>query len=119
VRKGFTLVELVVVLTLLAMASGTIVFAFGSYWRSWRKLVRQAAVLQIKNLVAERITTELRAGDQTIAYSYQAGKVQRQKNGSVAYLTSPGEIGQLRLTSLAAKRVFVQLDDLSWEVMTP
>ena len=118
-RRGFTLVELVIALTLFALVSGVIVLAFGSYWRSWRKLAKQVSIMQVKNLVAERITTDLRAGDQTVAYSYEAGKVQRKKNGTVAYLTSPGEIGQLRLTSPAAKMIVVQLDDLSWEVMTP
>ncbi|MFA5113160.1 MAG: type II secretion system protein [Candidatus Margulisiibacteriota bacterium] len=118
-RRGFTLVELVVALTLFALVAGTITLAFGSYWRNWRKLTKQASLAQIKNLVAERITTDLRAGDPTIAYSYEAGKVQRRKNGTVAYLTSPGEIGRLLFTPLAAKRVVVQLDDLSWEVATP
>jgi prepilin-type N-terminal cleavage/methylation domain-containing protein len=118
-RRGFTLVELVVALTLFALVAGAIFYSFGNYYRCWRKLTKQVAVLQVKNLVAERLTTELRAGDPTIAYSYEAGKVQRKKNGSIAYLTSPGEINGLAFSYPAEKMVVVTLDDLTWEVLIP
>ncbi|MCU0640887.1 MAG: type II secretion system GspH family protein [Candidatus Margulisbacteria bacterium] len=118
-RSGFTLVELLVAMTLLVITTATISGALSRYLRNWRQLARQVNVLQVKNLVGERLTTELRAGDPTVTFSYEAGKVQRRKNGSVAYLTSAGEVDRLLITRPEAGRAFVVLDDLAWEVTTP
>jgi prepilin-type N-terminal cleavage/methylation domain-containing protein len=132
-HRAFTLIELLVALSLLTLVAGALFFSFGSYLRNWRQLVRQVNKLQVQNLVAERITTELRLaaelvapltteevrlkiGGETIAYAYQAGKVRRQKGGAVAYLTSEGEISALAFSYPASRAVTVQLDDISWVV---
>ena len=131
-RRGFTLVELLIALTLLAMLLGGSLCALGGGLRNWRKIGGRAATLQIENIVAERLcgdvrgsaimtgstSTELflRLGPDTVSYKLEAGKVRRQKGGSSASWTSEGEIKALTFAYPAANQVLIGLDGNSFLV---
>lgn len=111
-KKGFTLVELVISLSLMVMIIGITTFAFGQAIRTWRKVAWKSECLQVANLVMERICRDIRAaseisqassskelilkiGSETVSYQLVNFKVQRQKGRSVAYLTNEREVENL------------------------
>lgn len=130
--RGFTLVELVIALSLSAVLLAGIFFSFGQGIRNWRIIARSASNMQIKNLVAERITSDIRAArevsagssseevvlkneTETIGYKLVDRKVRRRKGASGAYLTSEDEVRKLFFAYPAAGVVEVKLDDFAWK----
>jgi prepilin-type N-terminal cleavage/methylation domain-containing protein len=127
-RRGFTLVEMVVALTLFTLLMNSLFYALSTGLRSWKKMSGQASARQVRLVVAERICADLREaallpgsssgevvfrldGDQ-ISYQLSAGKVKRNS----AYLTSEDEVKRLAFSYPAGRLVTVRLDDLSFEV---
>jgi prepilin-type N-terminal cleavage/methylation domain-containing protein len=128
-RRGFTLVELLISLTLLAMLLGGLLYALCGGLRNWRKISGRAVTLQIENIVAERLSSDVRGsaimtgststelflqlGPDTVSYKLEAGKVRRKKGSSTAYWTSQGEIKALTFSYPAANQVLIGLDGSS------
>ncbi len=132
-RKGFTLVELIVSLSLMMILAGGMFFALGQGLRGWRKIAGRAEELQIKNLAAERITGDIRFADQILAgsgsqeiilkinsdqisYKLVERKVRRKKGTVTAYLTCEDEVKNLSFSYPAADKVQIILDELAWKV---
>ena len=129
-KKGFTLVELIIALTLLTALTGALFGAFAQDLRSWRKITDRAAQLQTQNIVAERLCREirsaallpgsssaellLRVGSETVSYSLYADKIRRKKGGSTAYWTSEREIKRLEFSYFPDGRIGVLLDDIAF-----
>ncbi|MDD5593144.1 MAG: type II secretion system protein [Candidatus Margulisbacteria bacterium] len=116
--RGFTLVELVIALTLMAALAGSVFYSFGTGLRAWRKIAGSAQKLQIENITAERLGREIRSGSilsgstsqeifikvgpDVVSYRLVENKIRRKKNGGSAYLTSDGEIARLSFDYPAA-----------------
>ena len=131
-KRGFTLAELLIAMTLLAMLLGGWLYAFGAGLRNWRKISAQATTSQIRNLVAERLCGDVRTsaimtsstsaeiflqiGPDVVSYALSAGKVRRKKGGSSAYWTSEGEIKTLAFSYPAASQTLIELDGLAFLV---
>lgn len=111
-RKGFTLIETVIALSLTVVILGVIFGALGAGIRSWRAIVKQNAEAQIETNLAEKLTEDIRSaatvlsgattlevflkvGSDTVSYCLINGKVRRRAGGWSAYLTSEGEISRL------------------------
>jgi len=131
-KQGFTLVELMIALSLSAVLLAGIFFSFGQGIRNWRIIVKSASNLQIENLIAERITSDIRAASEisagssseevvlkneieTIGYKLVDRKVRRKKGTSISYLTSEDEVRKLFFAYPAAGVVEVKLDDFAWK----
>ena len=111
-KKGFTLVEAIIALSLTALILTIIFGALGAGVRSWRLVVRKNTLAQIETNVAERLTEDIRSasailsgttskevflkvGSDTVSYCLVGGKVRRRAGSWSAYLTSEGEIDRL------------------------
>ena len=127
-KRGFTLVELIVVLSLMTALTGGLLYAFGNSLRSWRKISRRAATLQIENITAERLCRDIRGsaimtgstseeivlklGPDTVSYKLENGKLRKQKGSSASYLTSENEISRLEFSYPSANLAGVTLDEM-------
>ncbi|MFA4844557.1 MAG: prepilin-type N-terminal cleavage/methylation domain-containing protein [Candidatus Margulisiibacteriota bacterium] len=111
-KRGFTLVEAIIALSLTALIFTVIFGALGTGVRSWRLVVRKNALAQIETNLAERVTIDIRSasavlcgstsqevflqvGSENVNYRLVDGKVRRRAGSWSAYLTSEGEIGRL------------------------
>lgn len=129
-KRGFTLIELIVALTLTTLLLSGLFSALGSGVRSWKRISRQAAARQARLIVAERICADLREaallsgstsaevvfrlGPDQVSYKLVDGKVKRNS----AYLTTEKEVEQLSFYYPGPRLVGVRLDGLSFEVFT-
>jgi prepilin-type N-terminal cleavage/methylation domain-containing protein len=129
-RKGFTLVELMVAMAIFSLLAGSAYFALGSGLRSWGKAAEEAEQKQIYTLMLERICRDVRASSGVLAgsdsnelimlvaseevrYAWEKGKVKIEKGKSAAFLTSEGEIGKLEFVYPAKGRVRIIIDGKS------
>ena len=127
-KNGFTLVELIVSLTIFALLLGCMFYAFGVELRFWDKIVMKSEKQQIANIVITRMTQDIRSaakilagsnsdklllmvGSDTIEYSLTNDKVRRKKNNYSSYLTMEGDIEQLSFSYPTAKLVEINIDD--------
>lgn len=132
-RKGLTLVELIVVMSLFVLFVGTFVSAFGQGLRSFKSVADQTEKLQIKNIVAEKMTNDIRSASAVlpastssevflqvdtgvISYCLNASKVRRKAGGSTAYLTNENEIKQLNFAYPGSGLIQVALDEAVFSV---
>jgi prepilin-type N-terminal cleavage/methylation domain-containing protein len=132
VSRGFTLVELIVALTLLTALVGGLFFSFGQGLRNWRKITAAAAHLQVESIISERICREVRLGavlpassssevflkidGEAVSYKLVDSKVRRKKGSTTAYLTDDKEIKRLFFSYPAAGAINITVDDLSFLV---
>jgi prepilin-type N-terminal cleavage/methylation domain-containing protein len=131
-KKGFTLVELIVALTLMTALVGGMMYSFGSGLRNWRKISNRASSLQIKNIIAERLCSDVREaalqtgstsdeiflkiGPDLVSYKLIERKIRRKKGAGTAYLTSEDEIKKLGFSYPNAGLACITLDDISFNV---
>lgn len=129
-KRGFTLVELIIAMSLMTALVGCALYVFGDGVRNWRKIGRRAATLQIENVTAERLCRDIRGsaimtsstseeislklGTDVVGYKLEGGKVRRKKGGSISYWTSEGEIRKLLFSYPAANQTIVTLDESSF-----
>jgi len=103
--RGFTLIELVIAMTLLTVINCAVIHLLFQGWKIWQKYNLQAQRIQVINYLGEVIARDIRAARQrsvepqsgelilstegeTIAYLLVDGKVRRKKSGTNNYLTS-------------------------------
>lgn len=111
-RRGFTLVEAIIALSLTVVIFAVIFGALGAGIRSWRLVVQKNALAQIETNLAERLTGDIRSastvlsgattqevllkvGSENVSYRLVDGKVRRRAGSWSVYLTSEGEIERL------------------------
>lgn len=128
-RKGFTLVELLVGLSLFALLVAGVVCSFGQGLRGWKKAAHRAATLQVRNIVAENIANDIRSAaailtissseelvlqidGETVSYRLNNLKVRRKSGSTSAYLTNENEIIKLIFGYPESGLVEVSLDDV-------
>lgn len=131
-RKGFSLVELIIALGLFACLFGSLFYFTGQALRFWRQTADNCSHQQTEDFVLTQILSDVRQAEQvlpasnsttlilscegeSIQYSLINRKVQRQKNGSIGYLTTENEINTLSFVYPSAKRVQICLATVSAE----
>ena len=132
-RKAFTLVELIVSLTIFTLLLGIIFYTFGVELRFWEKIVANSEKQQITNMVITRMTRDIRSatkvlvgsnsdklllkiGSDTLEYSLTNNKVRRKKNNYSSYLTVVGDIEQLSFSYPSAKLIEFRVDDCATKI---
>jgi prepilin-type N-terminal cleavage/methylation domain-containing protein len=127
-RQGFTLVEMIIALTLsvLVLSAGT--FMLSNYLRTYKKLSAAVERSQIKQFVFNKFVSDtqfaesinpgsnpalliLNLKDDTLRYDYFNRKVRRRTNKSTAYLTEAGEISSMSFTYSRPGLVLIVLDN--------
>jgi len=134
-RPGFTLVELIIGLSVFALLMGTIFFTFGQEINLWDRLVSSVEGEQISTMVISKITNDIKSADQimpgsdknklllkigadTVEYSLYKDKIRRKKNSSSSYLTDVGDLGTLVFSYLGNNLVKIKTDNLSSTVFS-
>lgn len=129
IKKGFTLVELIISLTILSILFATMYFALGTQIRLWQGIVNAAEKQQIANAVLNRMVNDIRSAREIlpasssqvlslriesslIEYSLFNEKVRRKKNGYSSYLTDKKELQMLSFSYPGFNRVEIDLDGL-------
>jgi prepilin-type N-terminal cleavage/methylation domain-containing protein len=132
-RKGFTLVEMIVALSIFAMLLGGIFHVLGVELNLWEKIVSAAEKQQIANMVLTRIARDARSakevlpssssqklllkiGDDSLEYSLVNGKARRKKNNYSSYLTAENDLHFLSFSYPAYKIVEIEIEDLTTRV---
>ena len=132
-KKGFTLVELIISLTIFAILLTGIIYSLGIELSTWNRIANAAEKQQIENSVLARITRDIRSatqilpssdpdrlslkiGSDTIEYSFANAKVKRKKNNYSSYLTVEGDIQALAFSYPAGNLVEVRLDDTKTQI---
>jgi prepilin-type N-terminal cleavage/methylation domain-containing protein len=126
-KKGFTLVELLVSMAIFMILLGAVYFSFQLAIKHWKKLSDESQHQQIVCLVMERMTTDIRAasavlptsnpdhlslsvGADTIEYCLTSRKVGRKVNCRTAYLTDDDEIKILSFAHPSPRLVVCSLE---------
>ncbi len=127
-KSGFTLVELMVSLSLLAVLGGSMFYAFGVELKLWQKLTDSMAEQQIINSAMAQIVNDVRSareivysasgddlillvGADRIEYSLVNEKLRRKKNDRSSYLTDIGEIKEFAVAYPTTRLVEVSLNN--------
>ncbi len=127
-KWGFTLVEMMIALTLsvLVLSAGT--FMLSNYLRTYKKLSAAIEKNQVKQFVLNKLISDIRFAeninigsepqllvltlkDDILRYDYFNQKVRRRTNRSTAYLSEPEEIRSLSFTYPRPGLVLIALDD--------
>lgn len=133
-KKGFTLVELIISLTISVMLIGGMLYAFGVEFKLWEKIVNISEKQQITNMVLTRIISDsrnaneispsssssalsLKVGTESVEYSMANNKVRRKKDGYSSYLTDTGDLGALSFSYPDAKQVEIKVEDFKAKVI--
>ncbi len=131
-RQGFTLIELIVALTLASMLFIAGMFSFLNYMKTYDRVSREAELAQVRQSVLLRMTREIRSADQILAstpdriqiksdksvisyYRYD-NKIRRVENSYASYLTEPGQIKKLAFLYPAKGLVMITVDQDTTEV---
>ncbi|MBN2058208.1 MAG: prepilin-type N-terminal cleavage/methylation domain-containing protein [Candidatus Saganbacteria bacterium] len=126
--RGFTLIEMIIAFTLLAMVMGGIFHAASVELAFWQRVAlastRQQAVDHCLGSIVRDIHSAgeiifsatgdeliLLAGPDRIEYSLNSGKLCRKKNGRAAYLTDVGQVGQFSVSYPSTRRIEFMLDE--------
>ena len=128
-RSGFTLIEILIALTLASLVFLAGFLMLSTFLKTYNKLSFDVDLLQIRQYVLTQMTREVRSADSiknstaailvikngtsTIQYELTAGKVRRKKDASSAYLTEAGQVKKLAFSYPTTGMVIIALDDLS------
>lgn len=132
-RHGFTLVEMIVSMTIFAMLMAGIFYAFSVEFNLWKRIVNAAEKQQIASMVLTRIIRDARSakeilpsssssmlmikiGSESIEYSLTNNKIRRKKDGYSSYLTDAGDIQALSFSYPAPKQVEIKVEDFKTKV---
>ncbi|MBU0629998.1 MAG: prepilin-type N-terminal cleavage/methylation domain-containing protein [Candidatus Margulisbacteria bacterium] len=124
-RKGFTLIEALLAISLLAAIIPTIILLFSAEVRSADKIIKTSLKRQAESILAARLTRELRsAASQTIVsskeislvidgvgsgYVYEEGIVKR-KTAVKQPLTNAGEIDRFVCKLISSRELAIEIN---------
>jgi len=129
-RSGFTLVELIVALSIFAFLLGNIFFFLGTQVKFWNKTEALVKKQQISHIILAQIIRDLRSaatisplsskeklqlmiGPDLIEYSLANQKIKRRKNNYSRYLTTEEEIKTFYFAYPASREVEINIEDFS------
>ncbi|MCX5726029.1 MAG: prepilin-type N-terminal cleavage/methylation domain-containing protein [Candidatus Saganbacteria bacterium] len=125
-KKGFTLIEVLISMALTMIVLGSAFFATSTFLRTWRSGTASLEALQGGRIVLQRITDEVRNSRKidpssnpsqlisnfdgyNIAYDLKDGKIRREKGGGSSYLTEEGIVTSLNFSYPSQKLVEVKI----------
>ena len=134
-KKGFTLIEVLISMTLAVLVLGSAFWAMGSSLRTWKSGAANLEALQGGRIVLERIMDEVRNArgidpsstsqkivlnyeDYNITYELKNGKVRRDKGEGASYLTTEGIVNSLNFIYLSSKLVEIEMDVLKRKIFS-
>lgn len=112
-KHGFTLLEIVITLSLSSIILMAGIFLFSSIFRTYKVEAKKAEELQIQQMVLKEIVKDARCADKLalegqklvltfkdfiLSYEIKDKKIKRQKGGASAYLTENNEVPSLNFT---------------------
>lgn len=126
--RGFTLVELMISLSILSVLAGSMFYAFGVELKFWQRLTANMIDQQMINNVMTRVVSDIRSareviysatgedlillvGQDRIEYSLINQKLRRKKNNNSSYLTDVGEIAAFSVAYPTTRLVEVQINN--------
>lgn len=132
-KPGFTLVELLIAISLFSVLTGTVFYTLGTQQNIFRRISSGCKTKQINNAVVSRIAADIRAASAILPYSNQNklalqvgtdaiefglsnNKVKRRKNNYSAYLNDEGEIKTLKFSYPGKKLVGISTETFSTEI---
>jgi prepilin-type N-terminal cleavage/methylation domain-containing protein len=126
-KKGFSLIELTVALTLAALFLSGGTFLLSQTYRTWKKISTEIEHLTSKQFILNQMVYDIKSADQiqdltrdvltlksghsTINYDLKAGKIRRRKDGGSAYLNETGEVKILSFAQPQPGLVLIRLDE--------
>lgn len=124
-NKGFTLIELVLALSLASIIMLSALQFLSVNLNLYRRSSQKAADLQVSNLILSRLSSEIRSSErildlregsltlslegQSILYDLKDGKLRRKTEKSTAYLTDKGDLEGLSFKELSAGLIELKL----------
>lgn len=127
-HRGFTLIEVIIALTLsvLVLSAGT--FMLSNYLRTYKKLSAAVEKNQIEQFVLNKLISDIQFAesinsgsapgllvlnlkDDILRYDHFNQKVRRRTKLSAAYLTEAGEVSSLSFSYPRTGLVLINLDD--------
>lgn len=125
-KKGFTLIEITVALTLAVIVFFAAFLALSTYLKAHKKQSSAIEGLQIRQYVLTQITRDIRSADSiknstaavlivkngasTTQYELTTGKVRRKKDASSAYLTEAGQVNKLAFSYPRPGMVIIEIE---------
>ena len=111
-RKGFTIIELAIALSLSAVVMLAIAYSLSVFLRALDKINADVEINQVSSMILGRISFDVRSSDgiapfstskqlvlkvgpESVVYDQSKSKIRRQKSGYAAYLTAGENIGEL------------------------
>lgn len=89
-RRGFTLLELLISISLLVMISSAIFYAFSSTFHNWRQVTRRVEVVEQRSALGQMLLEEVRAAKSIDPASNQSRLVLQTGNGTMVYAFQAG-----------------------------
>ena len=126
-RKGFTLVEMLIAALLMTLITAGALWSLGQGVRNWRRFAVAENRTQVRSVVTQRIVDDLRSaeeilpaanssevfirtGTSILSYRLFDRKIRREKDGQTAYLTCEDEINILFFAYPGTNLVKITLD---------
>lgn len=126
--RGFTLIEMLVSLALIAILTNGILCSLGQSGRNWKKLAKGCEKLQAESIVLERICQEVRnakgidqkstpeelilqSGTNKVRYVWKERKIGKKTGNYISYLTDVNETDKMTFTYLGDKRVKIEIGE--------
>jgi len=110
-KRGFTLVEMIIALSLSVMVLSAAFYTLSVNLKTWERIFVNIERLQVSSMVLERIGRDIRSADkitnvlessltialdgETVIYDFNDAKVRRKKGKTSAYLTDKGDLSGL------------------------
>lgn len=129
-KRGFTLIELMLSLSLMVILISGVIFSLGQSGKNWKKLVRGCEKMQAESIVLARICQEVRnskgidinskadelilqIGDEKVKYLWRENKIGKKAGNNLSYLTDTNETDKIIFTYLDGKRVKISIGEYS------
>jgi prepilin-type N-terminal cleavage/methylation domain-containing protein len=124
-KRGFTLIEMIVALSLAVLVLSAAFYTLSLNLKTWEKVLKNVEGLQVASMVLERVGRDIRSADriievkdrsltielegQKVLYDFKDFKVRRKKGKTSAYLTDQGDLTDLSFLRTAGRLIRITL----------
>jgi len=89
-RGGFTLIELIISISLLVMISGAIFYAFSSTFHNWRQVTQRVEIVEQRSALGQMLLDDIRAAKSIDPVSNNSRLVLQTEKGTIVYAFQAG-----------------------------